>query len=175
MRPQVTTRRQPPGRRVFLAMAGLAMVGIGALALPAALAQTGKKGGPETMDADSAYKAAQAGEIILVDIRTPQEWQQTGIGEGALALDMRAPDFVRQLVSLRQSYADKPIALICRTGNRSGYVVGTLSEQGFPDLVDVPEGMAGSSAGPGWLARGLPVYPGTEAEIEKRLKAVLPQ
>jgi hypothetical protein len=32
-----------------------------------------------------------------------------------------------------------------------------LAEAGFTGIVDVPEGMLGSSAGPGWLARDLPV------------------
>lgn len=125
------------------------------------------------MDPLTAFNAARKGEIILVDIRTPQEWAETGIGEGAIALDMRAPDFVRSLVTLRKTYEDKPIAMICRTGNRSGYVVQTLAAQGFPGLVDVSEGMAGGPNGKGWLARALPVYPGTPDEIAPRLDAVM--
>lgn len=127
------------------------------------------------MDAPTAHEKAMAGEIILVDIRTPPEWAQTGIGEGALAINMRDPEFVKALVVLRQLNPEKPIALICRTGNRSGYVVKALAQQGFPGLVDVPEGMAGSKAGPGWLKRGLPTYPGKKEEIVKRLKAAFEQ
>ena len=173
MRPQVTTSHTRPSRRVFLALAGLAVVGVAAVALPKAFAQSSTGQDVQKMDADKAYEAARAGEIILVDIRTPEEWQQTGIGEGAIALDMRAPDFVQKLVALRQKYEDKPIALICRTGNRSGYVFEQLNAQGFPGLADVAEGMAGGPNGPGWIKRGLPVYPGNKAEIETRLKAVL--
>ncbi len=177
MRPQVTTLK-PAGktattRRRFLAVA-LAAGGAGVLAsAQPVLAQSSEGKGYETMEADQAHAAAIAGEIVLVDIRTPPEWQQTGIGEGAIALDMRDPDFVRSLVALRQKYEDRPIALICRTGNRSGYVVSTLAEQGFPGLVDVAEGMAGGPNGTGWINRGLPVYPGTPAEIGPRLEAVL--
>jgi len=32
-----------------------------------------------------------------------------------------------------------------------------LEKAGFTRIVDIPEGMLGSSAGPGWLARDLPV------------------
>ena len=32
-----------------------------------------------------------------------------------------------------------------------------LSEAGFTQIIDVPEGMLGSAAGPGWLALDLPV------------------
>ena len=128
-----------------------------------------------TLDAASAYEKAKDGEIILVDIRTPPEWAETGVGEGALAINMRDPEFVKALVVLRQRNPETPIALICRTGNRSGYVVKTLAAQGFPGLVDVSEGMAGSKAGPGWLKRGLPTYPGTKDEIVRRLKAAFSQ
>jgi hypothetical protein len=32
-----------------------------------------------------------------------------------------------------------------------------LENAGFTNIIDVPEGMMGSRAGPGWLKRGLPV------------------
>ena len=50
-----------------------------------------------------------------------------------------------------------PIALICRTGNRTTQVQRYLQSQGFTNVYNVKEGMAGSGAGPGWLKRGLPV------------------
>ena len=31
-----------------------------------------------------------------------------------------------------------------------------LTDAGFTNVVHIKEGMAGSGAGPGWLARGLP-------------------
>lgn len=36
-------------------------------------------------------------------------------------------------------------------------VARALSRYGYTRVYDVPEGMSGSRAGPGWLARGLPV------------------
>ncbi|PIE16538.1 MAG: sulfurtransferase [Rhodobacterales bacterium] len=135
--------------------------------------RTGVEQMSQIIGAPEAYQQAKAGEIILVDIRTPQEWRQTGVGQGAIGLDMSAPDFVESLVKLRQSYPAKPIALICRTGNRSGYVFDALEQQGFPGLQNVAEGMAGGPNGKGWLKRGLPVYKGTLANIKKRLGKVL--
>ena len=171
MRPQVITRRNLLHQGALL----IAAAAPAALALGAApaLSQTANSKGYEVMDAQTAYEAAQKGEIILIDIRTPREWAETGIGEGAIALDMREKDFVQNLVRLRQDNPETPLALICRTGNRSGYVVQTLAQQGFPGLVDVSEGMAGGPNGQGWIARGLPVYPGIQAEIEKHREAVL--
>ena len=170
MRPQVITRRNllQKGAQFLAATAPMLALGAGP-----ALSQTATSRGYEIMDAQKAYEAAQKGEIILIDIRTPREWAETGIGEGAIALDMREKDFVQNLVKLRQDNPETPLALICRTGNRSGYVVQTLAQQGFPGLVDVSEGMVGGPNGQGWITRGLPVYPGVQAEIEKRRAAAL--
>lgn len=108
------------------------------------------------LSVQDAYAAAIAGSITLIDIRRPDEWARTGIGIGAIHLDMRSPDFVAQL--LRQ-VPDKnaPIALICARGVRSRGMAARLSQAGFATIIDVPEGMLGSGAGAGWLAAGLPV------------------
>lgn len=171
MRPRVTIFKTNPSRRLFLA-GGAALAG--ALALPAFGPARAADAAPfTTMAADVAHQKALDGEIILVDIRTPEEWAETGIGEGAIAINLRDRDFVQRLVALRQAFPDKPIALICRTGHRSGYAVTTLAGQGFPGLIDVSEGMAGGPNGTGWIPRGLPTYPGTPEEIRKRFEAVL--
>jgi rhodanese-related sulfurtransferase len=178
MRPEVTIFTTQPTRRAFLA---LAMGGAGAVFLSSALpAQAGhdNPGEPveptEKMAADAAYKAAQAGDIILVDIRRPEEWLETRVGEGAIALDMREESFVASLVALRQANPDKPIALICATGMRSAYVASALTGRGFPGLVDVSEGMIGGKNGPGWLKRGLPTYDGTITNVVARRNSMMP-
>ncbi len=167
MQGQVTTPFLQSSRRVFLTGAITAVVG--AIALNA----TPVRADEATMTPPEAHMAAVAGDIILVDIRTPPEWAETGIGEGAIALDMTQKDFVDSLVKLRKTFPEKPIAVICRTGNRSGYVFDALNKQGFPGLVDVSEGMAGGRNGKGWIPRGLPTYPGTKEEIEKRLNDMM--
>ena len=175
MRPEVTTFRPQQSRRWFLAFgAGAIGAAIVAGTNPAQAGHPQPPGEVYKINSDVAYKAAQAGEIILVDIRRPDEWLDTRVGEGAIGLDMRDENFVDILVSLRQANPDKPIALICRTGMRSGYVTSTLAGQGFPGLVDVSEGMAGGPDGPGWLERGLPTYEGTITNVVARRNAVLP-
>jgi len=126
------------------------------------------------MSAADAHEQALTGEVILVDIRRPDEWSGTGIGEGAIALDMREDDFVPSLIALRQANPETPIAMICRTGNRSNYVVTALAGQGFPGLVDVSEGMAGGPNGTGWIRLGLPIYDGNADNIAARLEEVMP-
>lgn len=117
----------------------------------------------QTLSAPEAWEAAQAGKLTIIDIRTPPEWKQTRVVQGALLIDMLHPQgptgFENEV--LRQVKGDRnaPIALICRTGNRTGQVLRYLRSRGFNNAVHIPEGMAGSSAGPGWLARQLPVQP----------------
>ncbi|RKT46421.1 rhodanese-like domain-containing protein [Thiocapsa rosea] len=110
-----------------------------------------------TLTAAEALEKSRAGEITFIDIRTPAEWRQTGIATGALTIDMTAPTFVQDLLKAVEGDRNAPIVLICRTGNRTGYTRDALEKLGFTNVSHVPEGMAGSRAGPGWVRRGLPV------------------
>lgn len=132
--------------------------GTGLLAGLLALAGTAFASGPlPTLTAPEAFTAAQAGQLTIVDIRTPQEWRQTGIAKGVTRIDMRDPAFERALLAAVGGNREAPIALICRTGNRTGRLLPKLQQQGFSRIVHIPEGMVGSTAGPGWIARGLPL------------------
>lgn len=111
----------------------------------------------EKIDVATAFQKAQSGEILLLDIRTPREWKQTGIAPQATPLDMRSRTFGPELMSLIDSNRERPIALICATGGRSAYLAELMAGAGFTSVFDVTEGMIGSSAGPGWIDAGLPV------------------
>ncbi|MCU0902525.1 MAG: rhodanese-like domain-containing protein [Tabrizicola sp.] len=134
------------------------------LALPLAVLAAGTgytllqpaKAGP-TLDAETAFQRARAGDLLLVDIRQPDEWADTGSPAGAQRLDLRSPDFLDRLATLANGDRSRAIALICASGGRSARTAQALNEAGFTSVLDVSEGMLGSSAGPGWLARGLPV------------------
>jgi len=175
MRPEVTIYRGQQSRRSALAL-GLGVLGAAIFSgtAPAAAGNNTTEAKFGTMKPDAAHKAALAGEIILIDIRRLDEWLETRVAEGAIGLDMREENFVPTLVALRRANPDKPIALICRTGNRSGYVTSALTGQGFPGLVDVSEGMEGGPNGPGWLKRGLPTTDGALSSIAARRNALLP-
>ncbi len=103
-----------------------------------------------------AHAAAQAGRITLIDIRRPDEWARTRVGEGAVPLDMPDPSFEQELLALIPDRA-APVALICARGVRSRGLSQRLAAAGFTNVIDVPEGMLGSGAGPGWIAAGLPL------------------
>ncbi len=113
------------------------------------------------LTAPEAAAAVAAGKVTLIDIRTPPEWKETGVARGAKLLNMLhpqgAPGFTNALLDKVKGDKNAPIALICRTGNRTTQVQRYLQSQGFTNVYNVKEGMAGSGAGPGWLKRGLPV------------------
>jgi rhodanese-related sulfurtransferase len=114
-----------------------------------------------TLAAPDAHAQAQSGQLTLIDIRRPDEWKQTGVAQSALQINMvhpqGVPGFVQQVVLELEGKQDSPIGLICRTGNRTTQMQKALREAGFTRVYNIREGMVGSSAGPGWLARGLPV------------------
>ncbi len=123
------------------------------------LAGCARDSGP-AVAAPDAWAQAQAGQLTLIDIRRPDEWKQTGVARGALEINMLHPQgeqgFVKQVEAEVGGNKNAPIALICRTGNRTTQMQQVLADAGFTRVVNIREGMLGSSAGPGWVARGLP-------------------
>lgn len=144
---------QKISRRVLLGLAVAMVLGFGLrqyLLTPEDFA-----GGALTVA--EAHAQATEGKVLLIDIRRPDEWRTTGIGEGAHPLDMRREDFAEALAGLAEGDRNRPIALICARGVRSARLANRLSEAGFGNIIDVPEGMLGSRAGPGWVRSDLPV------------------
>lgn len=130
--------------------------------LPLSTAQAQQGPMPEIGPADARARA-KTGEITLIDVRTPEEWRETGIAPGATLINMYHPGgaegFTKDVLARVGGKRDTPIAVICRSGNRSSQVQRYLASQGFTRVFNVTEGMGGSAAGPGWIKRGLPVEP----------------
>lgn len=144
------TARIMPDRRHFLTAACVAaMFGI----LPVSWLRAASS----RMSVADAHAKAAAGDLLLLDIRTPEEWKRTGIGASAHPLSMQDPKFLQKLTALTGGAREKPVALICATGGRSAYLQRILARAGYPNVADVAEGMLGSRDGPGWVRSGLPL------------------
>lgn len=81
-----------------------------------------------------AVTRVATGEMTLIDVRDHAELAQTGKAKGALHIplmrlpmmaDPRHPDFDKRLAG------DKPIALYCASGARSGMAVNILQKLGY--------------------------------------------
>lgn len=75
-------------------------------------------------------------DMIIVDIRTPGEWAQTGVVPGCKTImffDERggydAEVFLKQIDELGGK--DVEIGLICRTGARTAQIAGFMEQQGY--------------------------------------------
>jgi len=157
---------KPPGlltRRSVLLASG---AGVVVVVASTGLHRTGRFPWASSMPADrmlsapDALERMRAGELVLIDIRQPDEWADTGSPEGAFRLDMRRPDFMDTLQRALADTGSRKVALICAAGVRSARLARKLNEAGIRHVFDVPEGMLGSAAGPGWIARGLPLSKG---------------
>ena len=135
--------------RWCMGVAGVALVLF--FATSAVFAETRKMGAQE------AYAAVQNNEIIILDIRSPGEWAETGVAQGAWPVTMHAPSFGPNLQKIVARYPDAPIALICATGGRSNYVADVMGKNGIDNVIDISEGMFGNGKDPGWIARNLPI------------------
>ncbi len=113
--------------------------------------------------APDANKALRGDRIRLIDVRLRQEWAETGLAEGAWPISLHEPRFAERLFAARSLAEERPIAIICATGGRSGYVARELRSAGYTGFLDIAEGMLGSARGPGWIAAGLPVVSMTDA------------
>ncbi len=117
-------------------------------------------GGPhslaaEQISAPDALKAVEAGTMVLLDIRTPEEWKETGIASVAIPLTMHNREFLNGFQKIVSENPDKKIAIICATGVRTQWLQAELAKRGLTPVVDVSEGMMGNRSGPGWIARGM--------------------
>jgi rhodanese-related sulfurtransferase len=94
--------------------------------------------------------------VTLVDIRRQEEWQQTGIVEGAHPITFFTrtgrvnPEFMAQFTALVTP--DQPVALICRTGNRTRAASKAIAQQlGYKTVYNVTRGITG------WIGERRPV------------------
>ena len=107
--------------------------------------------------ATEAFDALSADRARIIDVRTRDEWNETGVGSGIWPISMHEDRFTDRLFAANALAGDREIGLICATGGRSAYLQRALFQAGYDGYFDVSEGMLGSRSGPGWMATGLPV------------------
>jgi rhodanese-related sulfurtransferase len=84
-------------------------------------------------------------KVLVLDVRTPGEWQG-GYIKGALLIPMREVPS-----NLGKIPKDKKIVVVCASGARSGAVASYLDEAGYKWVKNYTGGMSD------WQRKGLPV------------------
>ena len=85
-------------------------------------------------------------KIPIVDIRTPEEWRETGLIKGAIPIEFFTKEGtydVRAFLKELNAKVDttKPFALICRTGSRTQIVSQFLSQKLHYKVINLLGGM----------------------------------
>lgn len=70
-------------------------------------------------------------DIIVIDVRTPDEIAQTGAIENSINIDFKSSDFKEKISVLDK---DKEYILFCKSGNRSGQASKIMAEMGFSNI-----------------------------------------
>jgi len=99
-----------------------------------------------------AEAAAQlkAGGAVLIDVREPEEWAETGVAEPAVLLalsDLRGERTTWK--PFLEKNRDKTLLLYCRSGGRSAKAAELLAKEGFKT--------ANAGGFKAWSDAGLPV------------------
>lgn len=89
--------------------------------------------------------ADSAGQLQVVDLRTPPEVAATGTLPGATAINFRSADFAAQIEKLDKK---RPVLVFCAAGSRSAQATLVFQQAGFSTIYDMSPGMNG------WLAAG---------------------
>ncbi|MQM30287.1 MAG: sulfurtransferase [Candidatus Accumulibacter phosphatis] len=114
----------------------------------------------EVIDIDNAeLLRLRAAGVPIIDIRTPGEWQESGVVEGSQLItyvDERgvvdAPAWLAKVQGVAKP--DQPVIVICRSGNRTRAASQLLSQQaGYATVYNVKDGMRA------WVQEGRPVTP----------------
>ncbi|MEP3525846.1 MAG: rhodanese-like domain-containing protein [Hyphomicrobiales bacterium] len=111
----------------------------------------------EFMSVTKANQQSKSGNLLLVDIRRPSEWKQTGVAKNAAKISMHQKGFLDHIARHTKGNKTAPVALICAHGIRSTHMIRILEKNGYSNVYNVKEGMLGSKEGPGWIAKGLPL------------------
>lgn len=108
--------------------------------------QTTARTAVKQMDAAELKARMDQGEaLVLVDVRTPGEYEYDGHIGGARLLPLSV------LMSRTQELPkEEPIVCVCRSGNRSHTACELLARHGFTNVINLKGGMIG------WQRAGLP-------------------
>lgn len=79
-----------------------------------------------------------ANDPIIIDVRTPQEWEEGVVANALLINIQHTEDFIEKISKMDKS---KPYFIYCRSGNRSGQACQYMESIGFTETYNLMGGM----------------------------------
>lgn len=107
----------------------------------------------KTVGVTEFSKAVADTSYVVLDVRTQAEHAEGHIPGTHFNIDVLEDSFTE--TSLKKLSKDKPVALYCRSGNRSKNAARILAENGY-EVLELGTGFRG------WVAAGKDVESGTE-------------
>jgi rhodanese-related sulfurtransferase len=89
----------------------------------------------------------QEADVVILDVRTKSEFNEGHIAN-SINIDFQSDTFLNEILKLDKS---KTYAVYCRSGNRSGKAVATMSNEQFISLYNLNGGVID------WAAAGYPL------------------
>ena len=90
-------------------------------------------GGFREVDVDEALRLASDGQLRIIDVREPSEWEVGHIPTATLVPLGRLPERITEVVPDRET----PILVHCAVGMRSGRAAAYLAGQGYTNVVSL--------------------------------------
>lgn len=115
-----------------------------------------------------AWQLAKNGKAVIIDVRTPEEYQQIGHIPGSQLVTWQSgipavinPQFVLEIE--KRFPKDATLLLICRVSKRSVNAAIALKQAGFTSALNILEGFEGNADASGqcghingWMCHNLP-------------------
>jgi len=141
-------RKQNQRTATWIAVAGVALVVLALVWVFAGRSGAGGSGLPAEISVQQAYQRYQAGDAFFLDVRTPPEWEEYHIPDTTLIPLDELPN------RLDEVPRDRPIVVVCRSGNRSAVGRDILKQAGFTNVTSMAGGVKT------WRTAGYPVVSG---------------
>ncbi|MBD3669633.1 MAG: rhodanese-like domain-containing protein [Gammaproteobacteria bacterium] len=118
-----------------------------ALAIVLFLIGRTQKGGANNLSPQQAIQKINHDDAVIIDVREAGE-----VSEGKIRDSVHIPlGSLKEKTSELEKYKDRPLIMVCRSGNRSGHALNILRKAGFENLYNLKGGVMA------WTSANLPL------------------
>jgi rhodanese-related sulfurtransferase len=91
---------------------------------------------PGNIDLNEMKALMDSKEILLLDVRTPEEYEQGAIPNAKL-ININSADFKQKVAEINK---EQPVIVYCRSGARSSRAMGMMNDMGFKEVYNLEGG-----------------------------------